>query len=98
MRRFIVGLLATVGTLTLIVIGGIAAFIASGPFSSKPLSQSMVLSIDLRNVPPESTSTNLLRGGLFGGSRDIVDAVQLSFTKWSGLAPPHVVLVSAWPS
>ena len=53
MRRFIVGLLATVGTLTLLAIGGIAAFIASGPFSSKPLPQSMVLSLDLRNVPPE---------------------------------------------
>jgi protease IV len=88
MRRFIVGLLATVGTLTLIVIGGIAAFIASGPFSSKPLSQSMVLSIDLRNVPPESTSTNLLRGGLFGGSRDIVDAVQLL---WQAADDPRVV-------
>jgi len=88
MRRFIVSLLATVGTLTLIVIGGIAAFIASGPFSSKPLSQSMVLSIDLRNVPPESTSTNLLRGGLFGGSRDIVDAVQLL---WQAADDPRVV-------
>jgi len=88
MRRFIVGLLATVGTLTLIVIGGIAAFIASGPFSSKPLSQSMVLSIDLRNVPPESTSTNLLRGRLFGGSRDIVDAVQLL---WQAADDPRVV-------
>ncbi len=88
MRRFIVGLLATVGTLTLIVIGGIAAFIASGPFSSKPLPQSMVLSIDLRNVPPESTSTNLLRGGLFGGSRDIVDAVQLL---WQAADDPRVV-------
>ena len=42
MRRFIVGLLATVGTLTLIAIGGIIAFIASGPLSSKPLPQSMV--------------------------------------------------------
>src|SRR5216683_3340858 len=88
MRRFIVSLLATVGTLTLIVIGGIAAFIASGPFSSKPLPQSMVLSIDLRNVPPESTSTNLLRGGLFGGSRDIVDAVQLL---WQAADDPRVV-------
>ena len=84
MRRFIVGLLATVGTLTLIAIGGIAAFIASGPLSSKPLPQSMVLSIDLRNVPPESTSSGLLRGGLFGSSRDIVDTAQLlaALTPW----------------
>jgi protease-4 len=77
MRRFIVGLLATVGTLTLIAIGGIAALVASSPFSSKSLPQSMVLSIDLRDVPPESTSGDLLRGGLFRGSRDIVDTVQL---------------------
>ena len=39
MRRFIVGLLATVGTLTLLAIGGIAAFVASGPFPTKPLPQ-----------------------------------------------------------
>jgi protease IV len=88
MRRFIVGLLATVGTLTLIAIGGIAAFIASGPLSSKPLPQSMVLSIDLRNVPSEATSSGLLRGGLFGGSRDIVDTVQLL---WQAADDPRVV-------
>jgi protease IV len=88
MRRFIVGLLATVGTLTLIAIGGIAAFIASGPLSSKPLPQSMVLSIDLRKVPPESTSSGLLRGGLFGGSRDIVDTAQLL---WQAADDPRVV-------
>jgi protease IV len=88
MRRFIVGLLATVGTLTLIAIGGIAAFIASGPLSSKPLPQSMVLSIDLRKVPPESTSSGLLRGGLFGSSRDIVDTAQLL---WQAADDPRVV-------
>jgi protease-4 len=88
MRRFIVGLLATVGALTLIAIGGIAAFFASGPFSSKPLSQPIVLSLDLRDVPPESASSDLLRGGLFHGSRDIVETVQLL---WQAADDPRVV-------
>jgi protease-4 len=88
MRRFIVGLLATVGTLTLIAIGGIAVFVASGPFSSKKLPQSMVLSIDLRDVPAESTSSGLLHGGLFGGSRDLVDTVQLL---WQAADDPRVI-------
>ena len=88
MRRFIVGLLATVGTLTLIAIGGVAAFVASGPFSSKPLPQPIVLSIDLRDVPPESPSGDLLRGGLFRGSRDIVETVQLL---WQAADDPRVV-------
>ena len=48
----------------------------------------MVLSIDLRNVPSESTSSGLLRGGLFGGSRDIVDTVQLL---WQAADDPRVV-------
>ena len=88
MRRFIVGLLATVGALTLLAIGGIAAYIASGPFAAKPLAKPIVLSIDLRKVPPEATSTGLLRGGLFGGSRDIVDTVQLL---WQAADDPRVV-------
>ena len=88
MRRFIVGLLATVGALTLIAIGGVAAFVASGPFSSKPLPQTIVLSVDLRDVPPESASSSLLRGGLFGGTRDIVDTVQLL---WQAADDPRVV-------
>ena len=38
MWRFIVGLLATVGTLTLLGIGGCAAFLATGSFTTtKPL-------------------------------------------------------------
>lgn len=88
MRRFIVGLLATVGGLTLIAIVGIVALVASSPFSSKPLPQSIVLSVDLRDVPRESTSSGLLRGGLFGGSRDIVDTVQLL---WQAADDPRVV-------
>ncbi len=88
MWRFIVGLLATVGTLTLIVIGGTAAFVASGPFASKPLAQPIVLSIDLRTVPSESKSSGLLHGGLFGGSRDIVETVQLL---WQAADDPRVI-------
>ena len=68
MWRFIVGLLATVGTLTLIAIGGIAAFVASGPFASKPLAPPIVLSIDLRDVPSESRSTGrAVAGPGYGG-------------------------------
>jgi protease-4 len=74
MRRFIVGLLATVGFLTLVLFGGVAAWLATGPFSSKPLPQPIVLSLDLRSVPKETTSAGLL--GL-RDSRDIVDTVQL---------------------
>src|SRR3981081_1011238 len=95
MWRFVVGLLATVGTLTLIAIGGTAAFVASGPFASKPLAQPIVLSIDLRTVPSESKSSGLLHGGLFGGSRDIVETVQLL---WQGGGGPRGVgvVVGFW--
>jgi protease-4 len=88
MWRFIVGLLATVGTLTLLGIGGCAAFLASAPFTIKPLPQNLVLSLDLRDVPPESTGSSLLGGDLFGAKRDIVDAVQLL---WQAADDPRVV-------
>ena len=88
MWRFIVGLLATVGTLTLLGIGGCAAFLASAPFTTKPLPQNLVLSLDLRDVPSESTSSSLLGGDLFGGKRDIVDTVQLL---WQAADDPRVV-------
>jgi len=88
MWRFIVGLLATVGTLTLLGIGGCAAFLASAPFTAKALPQNVVLSLDLRDVPSESGTTDLLRGGLFGGSRDIIDTVQLL---WQAADDPRVV-------
>ena len=88
MWRFIVGLLATVGTLTLLGIGGCAAFLASAPFTTKTLPQNLVLSLDLRDVPPESTGSSLLGGDLFGAKRDIVDAVQLL---WQAADDPRVV-------
>ena len=88
MWRFIVGLLATVGTLTLLGIGGCAAFLASAPFTTKPLPQNVVLSLDLRDVPSETTSSSLLGGDLFGGKRDIVETVQLL---WQAADDPRVV-------
>ncbi|CAN5919129.1 signal peptide peptidase SppA [soil metagenome] len=88
MWRYILGLLATVGALALIAIGGIAAVIFSLPFASKPLPQGIVLSLDLRDVPKETATTDLLRGGLFGGTRDIVETVQLL---WQAADDPRVV-------
>jgi protease-4 len=88
MWRFIVGLLATVGTLTLLGIGGCAAFLASAPFTTKTLPQNLVLSLDLRDVPSETTGSSLLGGDLFGGKRDIVDTVQLL---WQAADDPRVV-------
>lgn len=87
MRRFIVGLLATVGTLTLLAIAGGIAFIASWPFGAKPLPQQMVLSLDLRSLPPETTPTDLLSGILFKSSRDVVETVQLL---WQAADDPRV--------
>ncbi len=88
MRRYLVGLLATVGVLTLLLAASGAALIFSGPFSAKSLPRSMVLSLDLRNVPPEATSSDLLSGGLFRSSRDLVDTVQLL---WQAAEDPRVV-------
>ncbi len=88
MRRYFVGLLATVGALTLLLVAGGVAVIASGPFSAKPLPRSMVLSLDLRDLPPEAASSDLLRGGLFKSSRDLVDVVQLL---WQAADDPRVI-------
>ena len=74
MRRFIVGLLATIGFLTLVFWIGVAAWLSTGPFASKPLPQPIVLELDLRSVPAETTVGSML--GL-QGSRDIVDTIQL---------------------
>lgn len=87
MRRFIVGFLATIGTLVLLAIVAGVAFVASSPFAAKPLPQQMVLSLDLRSLPPETTSSGLLNGGLFGSSRDIVEIVQLL---WQAADDPRV--------
>ena len=73
---------------TLLAVAGGVALIASGPFSARPLPRSMVLSLDLRNVPPEAASSDLLHGGLFRSSRDLVDVVQLL---WQAADDPRVV-------
>ena len=89
MRRFIVGLLATVGTLTLLAIGGCAAFLASGPFSRQAAAaEPWCCRSTCATCRPKSTVGGLLRGGLFGGSRDIVDTVQLL---WQAADDPRVV-------
>jgi protease IV len=88
MRRFIVGLLATVGFFTLLSIAGAIAFVTWGPLASKPLPASMVLSLDLRTVPPESASTDLLSGGLLRSSRDITETLELL---WQAADDPRVV-------
>ena len=62
MRRFIVGLLATVGAFT-VLSGAIAAYVAfSGALTSRPLPREIVLSLDLRRLPPETPSGDLLTG------------------------------------
>lgn len=87
MRRYLVGLLATVGALTLIAIVGGGVLVASGPFATKPLPKPIVLSLDLRSLPPETKSTDLLSGGLFSESRDIVETAQLL---WAAADDPRV--------
>ncbi len=88
MRRYIVGLLATVGALTLLALGGGVALFAGGAFSTRPLQQPIVLSLDLRRVPPEGGGGELSWGALFGGTRDIVETVQLL---WQAADDPRVV-------
>ena len=87
MRRFIVGLLATVGFFTLLSIAGAIAFVTWGPLAGKPLPASMVLSLDLRKVPAETVSADLLGGGLWRGSRDIAETLELL---WQAADDPRV--------
>jgi protease-4 len=86
MRRFIIGLLATVGAITLLGIGAIALLLVRGPLAVKPLPGSMVLSLDLRRLPPETVSSGVL-GGLWSDSRDMVDTLQ---ALWRAADDPHV--------
>src|ERR1700739_1831419 len=88
MRRFIVGLLATVGFLTLLSIAGAIAFVTWGPLAAKPLPASMVLSLDLRTVTPETAAADLWGGGLLRNSRDITETLELL---WQAADDPRVV-------
>src|SRR3954471_3033161 len=88
MRRFIVGLLATIGTVTVLSITGIVVFLVTGPLAPKRLPDSMVLSLDLRKVPSEAASTDLLSGNLWRNQRDLTETVQLL---WQAADDPRVV-------
>ncbi|MBS0222961.1 MAG: signal peptide peptidase SppA [Proteobacteria bacterium] len=87
MRRFIVGLLATVGALTLLGIGVTAFFLSQGPFAARSLPDSMVLTLDLRKVPPETVSSGILKGW-WSESHDVIDTVR---TLWRAADDPHVL-------
>jgi protease-4 len=88
MRRFIVGLLATVGFFTLLSTVGVIAYVTYGPLAAKALPASMVLSLDLRKLPPETSSTDLLSRGLWRGSRDIAETIEVL---WQAADDPRVV-------
>ena len=87
MRRLIVGLLATVGFFTLLAIAGVIAFVTWGPLASKPLPASMVLSLDLRKLPAETASADLLGGGLWRSGRDMSETLELL---WQAADDPRV--------
>lgn len=87
MRRFIVGLLATVGALTLLGIGATAFFLSQGPLATRSLPDSMVLTLDLRKLPPETVSSGVLKGW-WSESRDVIDTVR---TLWRAADDPHVL-------
>ncbi|TMJ32306.1 MAG: signal peptide peptidase SppA [Alphaproteobacteria bacterium] len=87
MRRFIVGLLATIGTVTVLSIAGIVVFLTTGPLAPKSLPDPVVLSLDLRQVPSERSSSGLLKG-LWRDRQDLVETVQLL---WQAADDPRVV-------
>jgi protease-4 len=87
MWRYFVGLLATVGALALLSVGGLFAVVTVGPLSGKSLPKSMVLSLDLRDVPSESSSGGLLSGSLFGKPRDLTYVLE---TLWQAADDPRV--------
>src|SRR6185312_9447459 len=89
MRRFIVGLLATIGFVTVLSIAGAVLFVVNGPLAAKSLPDSMVLSLDLRQVPKEGSSGGggVLRN-LLHDDRDLSDTVQLL---WQAADDPRVV-------
>src|SRR5260370_25714939 len=88
MRRFIVGLLATVGFFTLLSTVGVIAYVTYGLLAAKALPASMVLSLDLRELPPETSSTDLLSRGLWRGSRDIAETIEVL---WQAADDPRLV-------
>ncbi|MBS0522815.1 MAG: signal peptide peptidase SppA [Proteobacteria bacterium] len=87
MRRFIVGLLATIGFVTVVSITGAVLFLVNGPLAPKSLPDRMVLSLDLRQVPKERGSGGGVLRSLLHGDRDFTDTVQLL---WQAADDPRV--------
>ena len=87
MRRFIVGLLATIGTVTVLTITGVVVFLVNGPLAPKSLPDAVVLSLDLRKVPSEGSGGGVLHG-LLHDDRDLTDTVQLL---WQAADDPRVL-------
>jgi protease-4 len=87
MRRFIVGLLATIGTVTVLSIAGLVLFLVNGPLAPKSLPDAMVLSLDLRQVPKEGASGSGGLRSLLRDDRDLTDTVQLL---WQAADDPRV--------
>lgn len=88
MRRFIVGLLATIGFVTVLSIAGAVLFVVNGPLAAKSLPDHMVLSLDLRQVPKEGSSGGGVLRSLLHDDRDLTDTVQLL---WQAADDPRVV-------
>src|SRR6185436_8904619 len=88
MRRYIVGLLATVCARTILSIGGlVVAALSLIPTGGRQLPAKTVLSLDLRHMPTESGATNLL-GGLWRNSRDMAETLELL---WQATDDPRVI-------
>jgi protease-4 len=88
MRRFIVGLLATIGFVTVLSIAGTVLFLVNGPLASKSLPDAMVLSLDLRQVPKEGSAGGGFLRSLLQDDHDLTDTVQLL---WQAADDPRVV-------
>lgn len=86
MRRYVVGLLATIGGFTLLSLAAALYLGLTWAPAGRSLPSSLVLSIDLRRLPPEVASTDLL-GGLWRGSRDMTDTLE---ALWRAADDPKV--------
>jgi protease-4 len=88
MRRYIVGLLATIGTVTLLAITCVVVFLVTGPLAPRQMPSSVVLSLDLRRLPSENPTGSLLSGSLWNDRRDLTETAQLL---WQAAEDPRVV-------
>jgi protease IV len=88
MRRFIVGLLATIGFVAILLVAGAVLFVVNGPLAPKALPDAMVLSLDLRQVPKEGSSGGGVLHSLLHDDRGLTDTVQLL---WQAADDPRVV-------